>query len=94
MRLLLSLSSALLLAACTASSPVPQTIQNKVAEIPAEDLPRQSHSQQPACNKPRYQAYDKHADCKIAARRDVAARQMMRDTPSINKELKNDTTKN
>lgn len=82
------------LSACATPTPIPQEVTNKVAQISVDDLPRNSSLEQTRCPKSRYQSFDKRMDCKISLRRELAARQMMREQNTAIEESKNETIKN
>ncbi len=94
MRIFLALSCAVFLAACATPAPIPQGIKDKVAQIPAEDLPRNTSLEKTRCPKSRYHTFDKRMECKISVRRDLAARKMMREENTAIEEQKNEQTKN
>ncbi len=83
-----------LLSACATPTPVPQEVKDKVAQISTDDLPRNSSLEQTRCPKSRYHSFDKRMDCKISVRRELAARQMMREQNTAIEESKNETIKN
>lgn len=83
-----------LLSACATPTPIPQEVTDKVAQMQTNDLPRNSHLEQTRCPKSRYQSFDKRMDCKISVRRELAARQMMREQNTAIEESKNETIKN
>ncbi|HBR68080.1 MAG TPA: hypothetical protein DEA55_01755 [Rhodospirillaceae bacterium] len=88
------LFSIILLSACATPTPIPQDVKDKVAQISTDDLPRNSSLEQTRCPKSRYRSFDKHMDCKISVRRELAARQMMREQNTAIEESKNETIKN
>ena len=88
------LVSAISLSACATPTPISQMVKDKVALIPAEELPRNTSLEQTRCPKSRYQSFDKRMECKVSVRRDLAARKMMREQNTILEEQKNETVKN
>lgn len=82
------------LSACATPTPIPQTVKDKVALIPAEELPRNTSLEQTRCPKSRYHSFDKRMECKISVRRDLAARKMMREQNIAIEEQKNETIEN
>lgn len=94
MRNFIILSSVILLSACATPTPVTQDIKDKVAQISTDDLPRNSTLEQTRCPKSRYHTFDKRMNCKIAVRRELAARQMMREESIAIEEKKNEQTQN
>jgi hypothetical protein len=88
------LSSIVLLSACATPTPIPKDVKDKVAQISTDDLPRNSSLEQTRCPKSRYYSFDKRMDCKISVRRELAARQMMREQNTAIEESKNETIKN
>lgn len=94
MKNLIILSCVVLLSACATPTPVPQDIKDKVAVIPAEELPRNRSLEQMRCPKSRYHSFDKLMECKTAIRRDLAARKIMREENEVLEEQKNEQTKN
>lgn len=67
-----------LLSACVTPTPIPQDIQDKAAQIPQEDLPKNFHLEKSRCPSVRSHAFDKRMECKETVRRELAAREMMR----------------
>lgn len=82
------------LSACATPTPISQTVKDKVALIPEEELPRNTSLEQTRCPKSRYHSFDKRMECKISVRRDLAARNMMREQNTAIEEQKNETIKN
>lgn len=68
-----------ILGACATPTPIPQDIQDKVALIPAEELPKNRHLEKTHCPKHLNQGFDKRRECQVAIRRELAARDMMRE---------------
>lgn len=88
-----------LLSACASFTPIPQEIKDKVAQIPAEDLPRNSSIEQMRCPKSRYPLLDKRMECHTEVRRNRAARIMMNEQKeqaeqNMTKGQDNETIKN
>jgi len=88
-----------LLSACSSFTPIPQEIKDKVAQIPAEDLPRNSSIEQMRCPQSRYPLLDKRMECKTEIRRYRAAKIMMNEQKeqaeqNMTKEQDNETIKN
>lgn len=84
-----------LLGACATSTPIPQEIKDKVAQIAVDDLPRNSSLEQTRCPKSRYPySTRKRMDCKISVRQNLAAKQMMREQNISIKEQIDETIKN
>lgn len=67
-----------LLSACATPTPIPQDIKDKVALIPLEDLPKNSALEKTHCPKHLNPTFDKKRECKISLRRELAAKEMMR----------------
>ncbi|QQG36798.1 MAG: hypothetical protein HYS17_03240 [Micavibrio aeruginosavorus] len=87
------------LSGCATPTPIPQDIKDKVAQLPTDDLPRNSSLEQTRCPKSRYHSFDKRMACKNEVRRELAARKIMReqkDTLEQNntKEQSNEAIKN
>ena len=88
-----------ILGACATPTPIPQDIQDKVALIPAEDLPKNKHLEKTHCPKHLNIGFDKRRECQVAVRRELAARDMMREQKEQAeqdnmKEVKDETIKN
>lgn len=88
-----------LLSACATPTPIPQDIQDKVALIPAEDLPKNKHLEKTHCPKHLNQGLDKRRECQLELRRELAARDMMRQqkeqtVQNTTKEENDETIKN
>jgi hypothetical protein len=94
MRNFIILSSVILLSACATPTPITQEIKDKVAQMSADDLPRNSTLEQTRCPKSRYHTFDKRMNCKIAVRRELAARKMLREESIAIEEKKNEQTQN
>ena len=88
------LSGVILLSACATPPPIPQEVKDKVAQISTDDLPRNSSLEKTRCPKSRYHTFDKRTDCKIAVRRELAARQMMREENTAIEGKKNEQIQN
>lgn len=94
MKKFIVLSSVILLSACATPTPIPQEVKDKVAQISTDDLPKNSSLEKTRCPRSRYHSFDKRMDCKIAVRRELAARQMMREENTAIEEKKNEQTQN
>ena len=66
------------LTACAPVSPVPPEITAKVAKAPIEDLPIYASIEQQRCPKANFSSYQKKRECTYAVRRELAARDMMK----------------
>ncbi len=67
------------LTGCATPTPIPQEVKDKAALIPASDLPQNSHLEKRQCSKRRYHSFEKRMECKETVRRELAARQIMRE---------------
>ncbi len=94
MKKFILLSGIIFLSACATPTPIPQDITDKVAQIPADDLPRNTSLEKTRCSKARYHSFDKRMDCKIEVRRELAARKMMREQKTALEEQSHETIKN
>ena len=66
------------LTACAPVSPVPPEITAKVAKTPIEDLPVYASIEQQRCPKARFSSYQKKRECAYSVRRELAARDIMK----------------
>lgn len=66
-----------ILSAC-AVTPIPQDIKDRVAMIPAEELPRNPQLERSHCPIPHH-SFNKREECREAVRRNLAAWKMMRE---------------
>lgn len=79
MKKIVLLASIAVLGACTTPTPIPSEIKAAVAKTPVEDLPMYASIEQQRCPKSRYMSFDKRRECKHEVRRELAAREMMRE---------------
>jgi hypothetical protein len=99
MRKFVLLASIAVLGACSTPTPIPPEIKVAVDKIPVDQLPRYASREQQRCGKSRSLSFDKRRECKYKVRRELVARQMMREqneaTEQKNvKEQSNEPTKN
>lgn len=67
-----------LLSACATPQTISPEIQEKVALIPAEELPKNQQLEKTHCPKHLNPGFNKMRECKISLRREYAARELMR----------------
>ena len=66
------------LTACAPITPIPPEITATVAKKPIEDLPVYASIEQQRCPKAHFSSYQKKRECVHAVRRELAARDMMK----------------